>query len=395
MRNTKTLLRPCPVCGATHGTVLRAMRFAVFDDCPLTGEFEVILCDECSFVFYDTPNTLEDFTLFYEQHYFVSGYTAKGDVAVMRAKNSPFEVMGPRLRDDARICDIGCGKGDLLLSFKRQGYANLFGVDPSLDCVEYLNREHDLNVTLGTATDTVHQPGSFDCILSTHTFEHIMDLPEAARSIADLLADEGLAYIEVPDLTRYDAFPGRAPITYLFYEHINHFTPYTLKRLFAEAGLTMIDYGRKVLDEELEPSIPGCFAVLQKGNKLAVPDKVQTLEPGSPDEYLKLFAGDSTPANRTLQKLAESGAEVYIWGINFFLQRVMAMTPLKDCNIVALIDRDAIKQTKTIEGKPISPPSAIEGASPDSAVVVWRGPCGASISHDLKNAGYSGTIVVA
>ena len=395
MRHTKTLLRPCPVCGATHATVLRAMRFAVFDDCPLSGEFDVVLCDECSFVFYDTPNTIEEFTLFYEQHYFVSGYTNKGEVAVMRAKNSPLEVMGNRLQDDARICDIGCGKGDLLLSFKRQGYANLFGVDPSLDCVEYLKREHGLDVTLGTATDTVHRPGSFDCILSTHTFEHILDLPEAAQAIADLLADGGLAYIEVPDMTRYDSFPGTSPVTYLFYEHINHFTPYTLKRLFAEAGLTMIDYGRKVLDEELEPSIPGCYAVLQKGGAPEVPDRVQALEPLSREACLDLFAEDTTPVNRTFRELADAGSEVYVWGINFFIQRVMAMTPLKDCNVVALIDRDEIKQAKTIGGNPISPPSTIEGASPDSAVVVWRGPCGASISRDLKAAGYPGRIIVA
>lgn len=394
MTKTKQFIRQCPVCGAAHGTILRRILFAVFDDCPLSPEFDVVFCDACSFVFYDTPDTAEDFTLFYEHHYFVSDYTSKGDVAVMRAPNSPLEVMKDRLKSDARICDIGCGKGDLLLAFKQHGFTKLYGIDPSLRCVDYLRETHGLDVTLGTATNTVHQTASFDCILSTHTFEHILDLSEAAASLATLLAPGGLAYIEVPDLTRYDDFPGTSPGTYLFFEHINHFTPYALKELFGRAGLTLVDYGRKVLDEELEPSIPGCYVVVQKGDVKNTAPNVQELVPLSLQDAVNLFATETSSAITALEELAKKQSAVYVWGINFFMQRVLAMTPLKDCNIVALIDRDESKQAKTVNGRTISPPSAIDGAPADATVVVWRGPCGDSISRDLKTAGFTGRILV-
>jgi hypothetical protein len=93
------------------------------------------------------------------------------------------------------------------------------------------------------------------------------------------------------------------------------------------------------------------------------------------------------------EELAELKTPIYIWGINLCIQKYMTMSPLRECNIVGLIDRDPSKQKKSINGQKIQSPEVLNTIKENVVVVIWGGPYRKSIENNLKELEFKGTVV--
>ena len=51
---TKTLLRPCPICGSGQGEVLHTQKFFIPQGYLLPVEYDVVACTKCGFTYADT-----------------------------------------------------------------------------------------------------------------------------------------------------------------------------------------------------------------------------------------------------------------------------------------------------------------------------------------------------
>jgi 2-polyprenyl-3-methyl-5-hydroxy-6-metoxy-1,4-benzoquinol methylase len=102
------------------------------------------------------------------------------------------------INTDARILDIGCGSGQLLLVMCNDGFRHLKGVDP------FIKEQIDYRCGVTVFKKQIHElSGSFDFIMLHHAFEH-MDKPlEVLQQIYNLLNPGGYVLIRIPIADSY------------------------------------------------------------------------------------------------------------------------------------------------------------------------------------------------
>lgn len=238
----------CGICGASE----RTLRFQ-------DGPFAVVECARCQMV-YVTPR-LKDASLIdhvYNESYWssaeakVHGYTDyRADAPLYKrtyAKRvSIIERHFPGLknakREPLRVLDVGCAAGYFLSVMQARGCV-VTGLEPS-EAIRSVataelgpGRVHDKLL----AIDDEFEPGAFDLITFWDVIEHIPD-PRAALSRArELLAPGGKLLVETQNVdSRAAKLLGKKWQHYKHAEHIYHFNPRTLERLFGEAGFRVLE----------------------------------------------------------------------------------------------------------------------------------------------------------
>lgn len=137
------------------------------------------------------------------------------------------------------VVEVGCNDGDMLRHFA--GYPTL-GVDPSSGPAQ-VARERGLEVEvrpfgLAAAADIRDRRGRQGLIIANHVLAHVEDVSDMLSGIAHLLADDGVAMVEVqylPDLLVNNAFD------LVYHEHRNFFSLTSLDQAANRHGLFVID----------------------------------------------------------------------------------------------------------------------------------------------------------
>ena len=119
--------------------------------------------------------------------------------------------------------------------------SNLLGVDPAEHSAAAARRLHGVEVVQGSIFSMPRaarpQPG---CIVLSAVLEHVREVAGALREVSGKLAVDGLLYVEVPDLERFDADVSM-PFQQFSVEHINYFTASSLAAAGAGAGLALAE----------------------------------------------------------------------------------------------------------------------------------------------------------
>ncbi|HRH33299.1 MAG TPA: class I SAM-dependent methyltransferase [bacterium] len=158
---------------------------------------------------------------------------------------------------DARICDIGCGFGRLMIALKERGYENIEGVDQDSKAIHWCE-QNGLKVTHEPIASFVENKPSeqFDAVIMSHVLEHLPkdDIISILRKIkSNLLVPGGRIYIMVPNAQS-------ATGCYWAYEDFTHTTLFTvgsLSYVLKAAGF-----------KNLEIIDPDCLAGLSYGRQL-------------------------------------------------------------------------------------------------------------------------------
>lgn len=140
----------------------------------------------------------------------------------------------------ARICDLGCGAGELLLALRALGH-DVLGVDPNPTAFA-TGVQSGLRVLRGTAEALPADlpRGAFDVVVMSHSLEHCRDPLLALRHAHGLLRPGGRMVCDVPN----HASAGFAVSGPCWFHtdagrHLWFFTPAALRAMATATGLTV------------------------------------------------------------------------------------------------------------------------------------------------------------
>jgi SAM-dependent methyltransferase len=300
-------------------------------------------------------------------------------------------TLSPYLKPHSRILDIGTGKGGLLMALRSKGYENLYAIEPSETCRSLLDKQQIPNYpNIASAIEAGH---TFDCILCCQVLEHVCDLSGFLKNTHELVAEGGLLYADVPDASRYGV-NDYASFYYFDREHINHFTPTSLQRLFTAnwpelAVIQAVRYEEAAVATQKMKSYG--VSILCKNQPFSQPFQIGSdLDVQAITNYCRSSALDENYAS--LLQIAEKN--VFLWGMGYFLRRIMRKGVFKDLSIAGIIDRDKGGHGLTFAGQPVYPPSKImEYETNDVCVIITSVLYSEQIRCMLSNADFHGRII--
>ena len=172
------------------------------------------------------------------------GYAHRSSISHLSAAASDFFIdyigkLAPSRVFDC-ILEIGCNDFVLLEKLSKMG-KQVFGIDPIW--IDETPQTPENATVIGGFVEDIDIGASLGCkpdlIVSTHNLEHIVDPVAMLRKLLDLVADDGLLVMEVPDS---ESLVKNRRFDQVSHQHIHYLTLATFLKLIKAAGGKYVDH---------------------------------------------------------------------------------------------------------------------------------------------------------
>ena len=394
------LKRHCPICDGVTGELLHTITFATAKNECFPKGYNIVCCKICGFIFNDTTLTQKDFDMYYKNtsKYYGTDIVGAGSLTEQETARylKQLERLLP-LDKTAKIVDIGCAKGGLLRTLKQMGYIHVYGIEPSahnLSCLE----ECGIKGFNASLPELQNIDMKFDVAILSHVAEHIYDLKKALNAISEILANNGILYIEVPNASQYHKM-FKAPYYYFDAEHINHFSESTLRTLTKHVLYNSFSCLSSFSCEE--DHYTACGIILRKE---ATPEFDLTNDINNISNIYKYLAS-SQKVNKILKlaigKLAaQQTGKIFLWGAGAYLRAQLERGILDSVadKLFCIIDKNKNINGMTIFSSrlqlslPVKSSSVLSKTSSDDAVIITSVLYQQQIFGELKEMKFAGKI---
>lgn len=239
-RNQKPEITPCPLCdGRKFKTIATASDYEYF----LPGEFFVGQCLKCGLLSQNPrpawPEILKHYTEKYEPFRKV-GSGLMQELRYLTLIKPQIKKLKKLVPEKARVLDVGCSTGVLLLELKKYTDWELFGIEP-IKKAALIAKKAGLDVRITTLEKTRYKPNSFDLIIANHVLEHVPNPAEISKIIFRLLKKDGYFIGKLPcaDCLERKIF-GPYWQGYHLPRHLTWFSPKNLKKFLAKNGFRKV-----------------------------------------------------------------------------------------------------------------------------------------------------------
>ena len=149
-------------------------------------------------------------------------------------------------KKNAKVFEIGCNDGLFLEELKKRGQKLCVGLEPNSFAAKIARDTRGLEVyetflDSKTVDEIEKKHGKFDVILARQVLEHVADIDLFFGTVNRLLANDGLLFIDVPDVGRGLQV---GDCTIVWEEHVNYFTEDVLIRMLGRYGFYPIAFNK-------------------------------------------------------------------------------------------------------------------------------------------------------
>lgn len=222
--------RACPIC--------RSDRLAYLFE---SYGYPIWQCQDCAFLFrYPVPPRSELQAL-YAEDYFLGDDTPEGKARVTQMKAATARLYLDELRnyvplEHARLLEVGCGNGELLMEASRLGF-DVVGVEVSPHAAHAANALLGRECVLSGTLESIDLPErSFDVCVLSDVIEHVADPIGLLSRVRRLLKPAGALLLTTPSVDSWSAkLLGRNWMEFKL-EHLLYFGRATIENALAKAG---------------------------------------------------------------------------------------------------------------------------------------------------------------
>lgn len=227
----------CPICGEKEQRAYLSCK----DNTVSKINFDIVECAKCSFAFTSPRPADNDLGWYYESEEYIShSNTSKGLVSRLYQMVRK-HTLGKKLDlinsegKKGSLLDIGCGTGEFLNTVQTDGWKTV-GIEPSASARKQGIENYKLDVRDENELANL-QPKSFDVITMWHVMEHVPHLRERVQKLHELLKDDGVLFVAVPNRNSHDAaFYKENWAAYDVPRHLWHFRAQDMRALMAGSG---------------------------------------------------------------------------------------------------------------------------------------------------------------
>jgi SAM-dependent methyltransferase len=352
--------RSCPVCNHHNSSQLFRQSFSSLSEGSLLDGYALVICDSCGAGYAQDIPPQTVFDRYYTEmskYEYINRAGVQTDSELQRFREE-VDLVESYLTNTDRILDIGCSTGGLLAEFKRRGFSNLLGVDPSPACARFTQELYGITAKPATISTLDRLNERVDIAFLTGVLEHLRDLDSSLNSVKSCLKPGGLIFLVVPDATRYDRHFS-APFQFFSMEHINYFSPTSLSNLMARHGFSAVFTERLTLQltsNANEPSISGLFRWDMEAQDSSTFVRDDETAPAL-TRYIQQSQTLEQQIQTKIDRLVDASKPLAVWGVGTHTLRLLETSRLSQAKLVAFIDSNVNYQGKTLAGIPVISPA--------------------------------------
>jgi SAM-dependent methyltransferase len=224
----------CLACGSAHFSVA-STNFA---------RFHLRRCEQCGTAFTDPKPSSEELEASYSQVYygpenvkFVS--PMEGIVGWLTQRRARW--IHRKIKAHSRILEIGCGRGLLLSALARLGH-ECHGTERSGLAGKRAQNTVGVRVYTAPLEGCNLEKKAFDLVILWHVLEHLERPDQTLVQVFQLLKEDGLLVLEVPNLSSLQSqLTGKHWLHLDIERHLFHFTIDGLRRLLRATGFSVAE----------------------------------------------------------------------------------------------------------------------------------------------------------
>jgi len=138
-------------------------------------------------------------------------------------------------KSECNYLDAGCGLGGLVMYLQNERKQwNIEAIEPSTSAAEY-SRKRGIKVINSGFEQIPANDKKYDLISLVHVLEHCLDPAQVLNSLAGMLKEDGIIYVEIPDIMSNN-WRGNE---FFHIAHVHYFDTATFSLLLDKTPLTI------------------------------------------------------------------------------------------------------------------------------------------------------------
>jgi 2-polyprenyl-3-methyl-5-hydroxy-6-metoxy-1,4-benzoquinol methylase len=245
--------------------------------------------------------------------------------------------------------DVGCSVPYGLSVLKIKGW-KVLGLDPSDSCIKIAKDLWSIDVKKGFFNiENFEDEKPFDLIILSHVLEHLIYPSEILSQLKEILSEDGVIYIEVPNLLEHNNLTG-----YFTFEHVNYFTPLSLENIVKNNGFEIRKI-QLIKNDESELSYSSVGVLIQKSQSVDSVINFDNSSIAAVEEYKAQIGNRIKKINSVLNLIDKTikKGRLALWGGGIHTSQLLSETNLREMDIFCIYDNDPKKNGECILSIPI------------------------------------------